>query len=126
MIFRNTVVALTVLSFTGCTTLRPIEDFSPSTIRQQVEPGDEVRIVALTGEIYELTVTKVESDALVGRTDAGKSYRVHYEAIQYIEVERVDGWMTAGGVLGGAVVVLYIAAVYALYAFFDAIDDASD
>jgi len=126
MIFRNTVVALTVLSFTGCTTLRPIEDFSPSTIRQQVEPGDEVRIVALTGEIYELTVTKVESDALVGRTDAGKSYRVHYEAIQYIEVEKSDAWKTAGSALGGTVVLLYLLGVYALYAFFDAIDDSSN
>lgn len=126
MIFRNTVVALTVLSFTACTTMRPIEDFSPSSIRQQVEPGDEVHIVTVTDAIYDLTVTKVEADALVGATDAGKSYRVHYEAIKYIEAEKTDAWKTAGTALGGTIVLLYLLALYAVYAFFDAIDDSSN
>ena len=98
MLGRNAVLALVLLSFTACTTLQPIQDFSPSRIRQQVEVGDEVRIVTLTGATYQFEVTSVEADALQGTADSGKQYKVMFEAIKVIDVEKVSGWKTATGV----------------------------
>lgn len=115
---RNAAVAITLLSFAGCTTLRPIEDFSPSRIRAGVEAGDRVRIVTLTDARYDLEVTRVESDALYGTARSGKAYKVMFEAIRTIEVEKVAGWKVATGV--GATVTALAAAVmlWALYALF--------
>ena len=126
MLFRRAVVAAVIVSLTACSTMRAIEDFSPSRIQEQVAVGDEVRIAATNGKVYELTVTQVEAESLTGRTTGGKVFKVQYTAIQYIEVEKIDGWKTAGATLGSAVIVLYALMVYALYAFFDAIDDSSE
>ncbi len=107
---RSTVVAFTLLSFTACTTLRPIEDFSPSQLRQEVEVRDRVEIVATNGKRYELEVTKVEADALYGETDSGKRYKVPFVSIQSIQVAKVSGWRTAGATL----VVVYVLSALAI------------
>ena len=114
MIFRNGVLILSLMSFTACTTMRPIEDFSPSQLRQEVEVGDEVEIVATNGKRYELEVTKVEADALYGEADSGKRYKVPFESIQSIRVEKVSGWRTAGVTVVVYYVLTAIAIGYAL------------
>ena len=114
---RIAVIWLTLLSFTACTSLRPIEDFSPSRIRAQVEVGDDVHIVTRKGATYDLTVTRVESDALVGRAESGKLWKVHYEAIEYIEVEEADLVGTAGGVLMSFYVVVVTITTIAIIAW---------
>jgi len=109
---RDAVVAFALLSLTGCTTLRPIEDFSPSRIRAGVEVGDRVRIVTLADVRYDLKVTKVEADALYGIAKSGKHYKVMFEAMRTIEVEKVAGWKVATGV--GTAIGVLAAAVVAL------------
>jgi hypothetical protein len=96
---KAAVVALMLLSLVGCTSMQPIEDFSPSRIRAQVEEGDEVHIVTRKGSIYDLTVTRVTGDAVEGRTGSGKRYKVAFEAIEYIEVQRTDLIRSAGTML---------------------------
>lgn len=123
MLARNALVALTLVCFTGCSTLRPIEDFSPSRIVAEVKPGDRVHIVALTGVIYDLDVLKVEDDSLTGKAKSGKQYKIIYEAIQSIEVEKPDLVKSVGGTLGTVVVLAGIALVYATIVFFRALDD---
>ena len=120
---RVAVVVLTLLSFTACTSLRPIEDFSPSRIRAQVEAGDDVHIVTRKGATYDLTVTRVESDALTGRAASGKLWKVQYEAIEYIEVAETDLVGTAGGVLMTFYVVVVTVTTIAIIAWVNENDD---
>lgn len=112
-----------ILSLTACSTLRPIEDFSPSRIQQQVEPGDEVRIVVVAGASYELTVERVEAESLTGRSASGKRYRIQFEAIRHIEVAEADPVKTIGGTLATAYVVVSALVVYAFVAFMESVSD---
>jgi hypothetical protein len=120
---RIAVSCLTLLSFTACTTLRPLEDFSPSRIRSQIEVGDDVRIVTLKGVTYELTVTGVQDGSLTGRAASGKRWRIHYEAIQYIEVEEADLVGTAGGLLTTVYVTAVVILTAALISWSREMDD---
>jgi hypothetical protein len=122
-VWRRAIVAVVVVSLVGCTSLAPLEDFSPSRIQQAVRPGDEVHIVVLAGASYDLTVQRVDADSLTGRSSSGKSYRIMFEAIRSIEVEEVDAVATVGGTLVTAYVVVSAIVVYALLAFFESIDD---
>ncbi len=113
MLLKNLGVALTLLSFTACTTLQPIYDFTPSKIRQQVHVGDRVLVVWRSGAEYDLTVISIDDDALHGRTDAGKQYKMAFEGIRAIEVEKTRGWQTATG-FGAVLTVGLIAFLLAL------------
>jgi hypothetical protein len=94
---RLAVVGITLLSFTACTSLQPIRDFTPSKIHDQVHRGDRVSIVWRNGSEYNLEVFAVDADALRGRADDGKNYKVLFEDIRSIEVEKVRGWQVATG-----------------------------
>jgi hypothetical protein len=102
--FRGAVVALITLSLIGCTSLRSLPSLSPASIRAQVQPGDDVRIVLHDNQRYELTVTKLEEESLTGRAASGKHYRVRYDAMQYLDVAEAD----VGGATGGIVAALYV------------------
>ena len=113
---RPLAVAL-VLLLSACTTLRPLEDFSPTALREQVHEGDRIRIVTLKGATYEMEVTKVEQDRLHGVTDGGKRFYVDFEVIRSIEVERAQGWKIVtglGATLTTLAVLTVMAVVYAL------------
>jgi hypothetical protein len=122
MLFRYAVVAVTLLCFTACTSMQPIEDITPATIRQQVQVDDEVHIVLRSGAVYDLVVTKVEEDSLVGEADSGKHWRIKYDAIRSIESEQGSAGKTAG-LVGGAAVLLYAAVlVVGVLALFEVVD----
>lgn len=107
----RTVVALwTALCFTGCTSMQPIKESTPQNAREQLEVGDEVRVVATNGTAYELVVTRVGDDSFSGKAENGKHYKVPYAAIQSIEAEQVSAAKT-GGAIGATTIVLYIAAI---------------
>lgn len=107
------LIALMLLSFTACTTMRAIEDFSPSRIRARVEVGSEVHIVTRNGKVYDLTVTTIDSDSLLGSSSTGKRYDVAFEAIQYIEVKEGDVVKSVGATLAAVYVVLTAIFIYA-------------
>jgi len=121
--FRGAVVALTLLSFTACTTMRPIEGFEPAKAQQHVQVGDEVRIVLASGAVYELVVTKVEADSLVGKAESGKHWRIKYDAIKQIESEESDALTSVAAGVGITAVVLYVVAVLGALALFKALED---
>jgi hypothetical protein len=123
MLFRYAVVTVTLLCFTACTTMQPIEDFTPATVHQHVEAGERVHVVLASGAVYDLVVTKVEADSLVGRADSGKHWRIKYDAIRQIEAEEPDAFNSVAAGIGGAVVVLYVVTLIAVVAFFDSLDD---
>jgi len=119
MIFRNTVVMLTLLSFTACTTMQPMEDFSPSKIRDEVEVGDRVEIIATTGMTYDVEVLELGDTFVMGRTDAGKRYKIQYEAIKTIRVAEVSPLKTVGGIG----VTLYVVLIGLFIAWLASLDD---
>jgi hypothetical protein len=123
MVLRGAVVTLTLLSFTACTTMRPIEDFSPAKVHQYVEVGEEVRIVLASGAVYDLVVTKVEADSLVGRAESGKHWRIKYDAIKSIEAEESDALKSVAAGVGITAVVLYVVAVVGALIIFDRLED---
>ena len=108
------LVVLCLLCFTGCTTLRTLEDATPVRIQDAVEVGDRVRVDASNGKAYYLEVTKVEADSLTGKADNGKHYRIRYSAITEIRVERL-GLLQTFVVSAGVGYVLAVAAVLVLF-----------
>ena len=124
MLFRHAVVAATLLSFTACTTMQPIKNFSPATAQEHIHTGDEVHVVLGNGSVYDLEVTKVEEDSFVGEADSGKRYRIKYASIRSIESEQASAGKTAG--LGaGVMAVLYAVAIVTVLALFHVVDNAS-
>jgi hypothetical protein len=123
MLFRNAVLALAVLSFTACTTMRPIEDFSPVKVHQHVHVGDEVHIVLASGAVYDLVVTKVEADSLLGKAESGKHWRIKYDAIKSIEAEEPDALKSVAAGIGGTVAVLYVLTAAFVYMMFEGLEE---
>lgn len=106
-LFRTIVVALTLVSFTACTSMQPIEDFRPSTIRERVAIGDHASVVYAKVR-YDITVTAVDAEAVHGTTETGKAYRFPYEGIQSIDVEQTSGSRNWAMAVGAAVLVFII------------------
>lgn len=107
---KAVAVLLTLLAFTGCSTMRLLDERSPASIQQNVGPGDRVRVAASNGKVYELTVTAIEADSLTGKAANGKRYKIRYAAINAIEVQEGD----VGKSIGAGLVTLYVVSVAAL------------
>ena len=120
---QRAVVALVIVATTACTTMRPIEAFSPATAQQHLRVGDEVHIVLAGGAAYDLIVTKVEADSLVGKAESGKHWRIKYDAIRSIEAEEPDAFKSVASGIGGAAVVLYAMAVVVVHAMFKGLEE---
>jgi hypothetical protein len=120
---RGAVVTLMLLSFTACTTMRPIEDFSAAKVPQYVQVGEEVHVVLASGAVYDLVVTKVEADSLVGRAESGKHWRIKYDAIQSLEAEEPDAFKSVAAGIGGAAVVLYVLVIGFVYVMFEGLEE---
>jgi len=82
---RILVTVLTLLAFTGCTTLQPLADAQPATIRQAIQPGDRVEIERVDGTRLKLTVESVTDDTLHG-TAGKKRYQEPLASIRTIGV----------------------------------------
>lgn len=106
---RNLLIALTLLTFTACTTLQPLADTQPTTIRQAVQPGDRVAIEKTDGTRLTLKVEEVGDDFLRG-TDNAARHTVPFADIRsvgtHVMTARDKTW-TAVGI--GAVVIAVIA-----------------
>ena len=106
---RNLVVAVTLLAFTGCAATRTLETLTPATIREQVEPGDVVKVAVNDGRSFEIEVEKVEATALTGTTLENRRYRIPYSTITSLQVQGDRAGAAAGAgamIIIGTVVVL--------------------
>lgn len=117
--FRSFVTGLTLMSFTACTTMQRVEDFSPSTIQGQVAVGDRVEILASNTMTYELVVQEMGSTYLVGQADSGKRYKIQFEAIRELRTRQVSAGTTVAGIGVG----LYVVLVGLFIAFLASLDD---
>jgi hypothetical protein len=108
----NTLIVLLSLC-TACTTLRPVPvDAVGGQIRSQVHAGDTVQVVTSDGRNETIQVTALGDTALTG-TAGGARIEVPYQAIQRLEVRRVDGVKTTGLILGVVALIALGAAVSA-------------
>jgi hypothetical protein len=120
-VIRQAVVALTLLSFTACTTMQPVRDFTPSKIFEEVDVGDRAIVYATNKQTYDIRVSRIEADALYGYThDRAHHYKIPFESIQSIKVEKVSAWKIFTGF--GAVVTIGVIAF--IYAIIKALDDS--
>jgi hypothetical protein len=108
---RILVTVLTVVCLVGCTTLQPLPDTQPATIRESVKPGDRVELERMDGTRQSFKVESVGADALTGTHD-GKRYTVAFADIRSIGeramTTRAKVWTTVG-VLGAAAAAIAIA-----------------
>ena len=123
---RSAVVAVALLCLTACTTTRPLADVSVATIKDEVAVGERVVIVATNGKTYDFEVTAVDPDALWGRDQAGKRYKVAFAAIESIQADQVSVGATVGGTATVLGAILTAAAVVAAWILVDALDSGDD
>jgi hypothetical protein len=110
MVARTAVVLISICALVGCTSMRTIPDVSPTGIQQEVQPGDEIHVVLQDGRKFDLEVTRVDADTLTGVSDSGKTFRIRYDAVRWLEVAETDGGGIVGGIIGG-VGAVYLAAL---------------
>lgn len=105
---KSLVTLFALLCMVGCTTLQPLPDTQPATIREAVKPGDRVEIERMDGTRQTLKVEKVEADSLTGVQD-GKRVEVALADIRTIGTRTMTTqskiWTTVGilGALGAAI-----------------------
>jgi hypothetical protein len=101
------LIALTLLCFTGCTTLQPLADLQPATIRQAVQPGDRVDIEKTDGTRLTLKVDEVGDDFLRG-TDHAARRTIPFSEIRGVStrVMTASDKVWTGVSVGAAVVVI--------------------
>lgn len=120
--FRCFVTGLALMSFTACSVMQPMEDFSPSRIRAEVRVGDKVQILASNKMTYVLDVTEVADTYLVGQAESGKRYKIRYEAMVRVMRSEVDAGATFAGI--GATGVVLLTALFII--LITSIDDTMD
>jgi hypothetical protein len=105
------LVTLLSLVFTACTTLQPLPDAQPATLRQAVAVGDKVEIDRVDGTHLTLTVEEITDDYLIGK-DAQYRHRVALPSVRTIAVRTMttrDKVWTAVGVAAGVGAIIAIA-----------------
>lgn len=109
---KNLLIALTLLSFTACTTLQPLADTQPATIRQAVKAGDRVAIEKTDGTRLTLKVEEVGDDFLRGADNAAR-HTVRFSDIRAVETHVMtasDKTWTAVGIGVAVIAVIAVAA----------------
>ena len=104
------VLLAALLPLAACTTLQPLPDAQPATIRQVVEPGDRVELQLTDGTAQSLTVDSVSDTELVGHT-GGKRHTVPLASIKSISVREMTTQDKIWTGVGVAAVIGAIAAV---------------
>lgn len=123
--FRAAMAVLLSVCLIGCTSMKTVERPAISA-SEQVVIGDEVRVTTKVGKTYALEITEMADDAMTGRDDAGKLWKVPFDQIQTLEAEKISAGKTAGGTFAGVGVVAVVLFVLGAIAFGKAIEDAGE
>lgn len=105
----------------GCTSVRVLEKPSAETMHQKLAVGDEAVITTDTGKRYELRITALKEDALLGRDADNQQYKVHFNAIQSVEHRSISVGKTTGaaGSMGATYLVYLMLSSLAIGLTFD-------
>jgi len=125
---RTLIILFTAVCLVACTSMQPVRDSQPQSIREQVKVGDEVLVTGSNGKSYLLVLTQVDDEKIVGSNN-GKKWSIRYEQIASLEVRRFSGGKTAGltgGILAVVYVAMIVAGAYAIKALADSFSGDSD
>jgi len=107
---RSVVVVLCMSLAAGCTTFRPLPTGEPLTMREQINPGDTVKVTTRDGMQQDITVKETTAEQLIG-----ESSKVNFSDITSIEKREFSFWKT-GGLTAGIVVITFIGLIIAVVA----------
>ena len=85
---RSLIALVTLVAFTGCTTLQPLADTQPATLRAALEPGDRVELDLADGRHLEVHVESISDDALVAK-DSTTRHTIPLASIRTASVRRM-------------------------------------
>jgi hypothetical protein len=85
-------------------------DAEPTTLADQLEVGDRVIVYEKSGRVIDMTVTSIDENTLRGAFTRNPltGVEIQVENIAKIEVEEIDGGMTALAVVGGTLAVVTV------------------
>lgn len=121
--FRSIVAMFTAFCLLACTSMRPIDAATASSVRAAVKVGDEVSVSATNGKSYLLVLTAVDDEKIVGTGD-NKKVTIRYAQIKSIEVRKISAGKTAGLTVGVLAVVYAALIALGAYAFSQAIENS--
>lgn len=107
---KTALASLTLLALSACTTLQPLPDASPATIRQAVQPGDRIEIERTDGSRQTLRFEAITDEAVQG-TDGGQRLSIPLSSIRAIGTRSMT---TSDKVWTGVAVAAAVGAAIAL------------
>lgn len=115
-------ILLLGLAVAGCASVRTVDSGSASSIRAELEVGDQLTLTTTDERQYEITVVSLSDVAVEGEDEDGESITIPYGEILLLEVREPRPGRTAAAVAGGVVglyAILYGLAFAALLGSFN-------
>ncbi len=111
MFHKRLILLISAISLFGCTSMRTV-DMAHSDFTDYFETGDHLVVYEKEGRIVDMKVTHVEHGVLYGSlaNNGLMTVEVRLEDVQKIEIEKISGARTTGAVLGGIVLLPFVAA----------------
>lgn len=123
---RLMLICVLVISLVGCSTMQAVQPVTASSVRSEIEVGDQVELSLKEGKALTLTVVRVSDDALFGTDAGGRKLSARFADIQALRVKRTSALKT-GGVVIAALYVVGVAVIYmAGKAIGDSLKDRGD
>lgn len=99
-IYHRYICWIAIFCMVGCTSMKPVEHESPE---QSIQFKDRILVYEKNGRIVDMKVVKIEQNQIIGSLteDPLSSVSIHFDDIEKIELESVDGGKTVLAVVGG-------------------------
>ncbi|MGH8505075.1 MAG: hypothetical protein ACRETM_03830 [Stenotrophobium sp.] len=111
--FKAIIVAVVVLSLIGCTSVLVVPGSDPQAILKKIKPGDQVEILTMKGQTYQMEVAYLSPLTVTGVEDQ-RRYTIAYSQIKSIEISKLSHGKTNGLIFGilGAITVIAAGAFF--------------
>lgn len=99
-----------VFSVVGCSTIIVVDTSTPSSIQQELEEGDRIRLTTTNDEFFQLIVVNLTDTAIEAHDEEDEAVAIPYEEVARVSMRQRQVGRTAAAVAGGigmAAFVLY-------------------
>ncbi len=103
------VILLCITSLVGCTSMQSIDSGS-TRLTDHLEVGDRLIVQEKSGRTLAMSLLMFDEEQIIGAIcgDPRRQVEIMVADIEKIEVEKLDGGMTALAVVGGTVAVITV------------------